>query len=64
MARYRDPVVAEVKKVRRELSRRLMKAHRHGRLHEELMAMDREGAKAYREVMNGSANGHGSRKKK
>lgn len=58
MARYDDPVVAELKKVRRGISRRLMKAHRQGRLHEELTAMEREGERAYREALNGKSNGH------
>lgn len=58
MARHKDPVVAEVKKVRRELSRRLMAAHRKGRLHEELLTLEREGERAYRDATNGTRNGH------
>jgi len=57
MARYKDPVVAQVKRIRRDLSRRLMAAHRKGRLHEELLSMGREGEHAYREALNGSRNG-------
>lgn len=62
MARYRDPVVAEVKRIRRKLSRRLMQAHRRGKLHEELKALEREGQRAYREAVTGSKNGKQSPK--
>jgi hypothetical protein len=57
MARHHDAVVAEVKKVRRQLSRRLMEARRRGRLHEELLAQGREGLRAYREATKGLRNG-------
>jgi hypothetical protein len=63
MAGHKDPVVAEVKKIRRELSRRLMAAHRKGRLHEELLALEREGMRAYREAANGARNGHSRTRK-
>ena len=63
MARYKDPVVAQVKKVRRELSRQLMAAHRKGKLHEEIKAMEREGERAYREALNGKSNGKKRSKK-
>jgi hypothetical protein len=42
MARANDPVVAEVKKIRRKLSKRLAAAMKKGRLYEELRAIDRE----------------------
>ena len=54
MARHKDPVVEEVRRVRREISRRLMKAHRAGCLHEEILAVEREGQKASRAMKNGS----------
>jgi hypothetical protein len=42
MPRYKDPVVAEIKKIRHKISRRLAKAHKEGRLYEEMRAIDRE----------------------
>jgi len=52
MARHKDRVVAEVKNVRRKLAARLVKAEREGRLVEEMRAIEREGERAYREVLD------------
>jgi len=52
-------IVADVKRIRRKISRRLMDAHRRGRLHEELKAMERQGERAYREATTGPKNGNG-----
>jgi hypothetical protein len=62
MARHPDPVVAEVKRIRRALSVRLARAHRAGRLHEEMAAVGREGLRAYRETIRELRNGHVRRK--
>jgi hypothetical protein len=50
MARTKDRSLVEVKKIRRKLSARLMKAHRAGRLDQELQAMDRRADQAMREA--------------
>jgi hypothetical protein len=50
MARAKDLIVADVKRVRREISRRLLAARRGGRLHEELTALEREGERACRDA--------------
>jgi hypothetical protein len=50
MARHKDPVVAEVKRARRRVSRRLMEADRKGRLREELQAMHRRAEQALRDA--------------
>ena len=63
MARPKDSTVADVKRIRRKISKRLMAAHRQGRLHEELVAMGRKGESAYREAVNGSKNGNGKHRK-
>lgn len=42
MARYKDPVVAEIKQIRRKISRRLANALKSGRFYQELCKMDRE----------------------
>ena len=42
MARHQDPVVAEVRQVRRKISVRLAKALKAGRFYQELCKMDRE----------------------
>lgn len=54
MARYKDPVVARVRKIRRKLSARMIKARREGRLMEELRAIEREGERAYRRAVDGA----------
>jgi hypothetical protein len=58
MAQHKDLVVAEVRRIRDRVSRRLLAARRQGRLHEELVAIEAEGMRAYREALNGSSNGH------
>ncbi|HLY73744.1 MAG TPA: hypothetical protein VKU80_06455 [Planctomycetota bacterium] len=63
MARAKDPLIADVKRIRRKISRLLMEAHRHGRLHEELKAMERQGERAYKEAVNGSKTGNGKHPK-
>lgn len=63
MARPKDLIVAEVKRIRRQISKRLMEAHRKGRLHEELVSLEREGERAFREANNGSSNGNGKHRK-
>jgi len=63
MARAKDPLIADVKRIRRKISRRLMDAHHRGRLHEELLAMERQGERAYREAVNGSKAGNGKHRK-
>jgi hypothetical protein len=50
MARYKDPVVAEVKKIRHKISKRLAEAHRKGRLYQELRAIDRHADQVMAEV--------------
>jgi hypothetical protein len=50
MIRAKDRMVADVKRVRREISRRLLAARRRGRLHEELTALEREGERACRDA--------------
>ena len=42
MARIKDPVVAEVKRIRRKLSKRYAEAYKKGRFYEELLKMERE----------------------
>jgi hypothetical protein len=42
MARVKDPMMADVKKIRHKISKRLAEAHKKGRLYEELRAIDRE----------------------
>ncbi|MBI2899859.1 MAG: hypothetical protein HYY17_06725 [Planctomycetes bacterium] len=42
MARHEDPVVADVKRIRRKISRKLAAAMKKGRLYEEILKMDRE----------------------
>ena len=64
MARTRDPVLTELKKIRRKLSKRLMQAHRKGRLHEELLAVEKEGQKAWKEAINGRRNDQSDAKKR
>jgi hypothetical protein len=54
MAERKDPVVEEVRKVRRKLSARLLKARREGRLMAELRNVEREGEKVLRELAGGS----------
>ncbi len=58
MPRYKDPVVAEIKKIRHKISRRLAKAHKEGRLYEELRAIDRE---VDREIAQGRHSSRGRR---
>ncbi len=43
MARHKDPIVAEVKRIRRRISKRLMEADRKGRLHEAMRELERRG---------------------
>ncbi len=50
MARTRDRSLAEIKAIRRKLSARLMKAHKAGRLDQEMRAMDRRADEAMREA--------------
>lgn len=42
MARHKDPVVAEIKRIRRKLSKRYAAAYKKGRLYQELLKMERE----------------------
>ena len=42
MARVKDLMMADVKKIRHKISKRLAEAHKKGRLYEELRAIDRE----------------------
>jgi hypothetical protein len=44
-----DPVMEEMRAIRRHLSNRLFKAYREGRLEEEVRALCREGRQALRE---------------
>jgi hypothetical protein len=62
MARHKDRVVAEIKRVRRKVSNRLMKAHRQGRLREELRAFEKAGMDLLREAV-GPAAVHRGRKR-
>lgn len=55
MARHRDRVVAEVKRIRRKISRRLMAAHRKGRLHEAVRELERKGDQLLREAVGSAA---------
>ncbi len=50
MAGHKDPVVAQVKRIRRKISRELMTAHRRGKLHEAMRALEREGIEALKEA--------------
>lgn len=50
MAGYKDPVVAEVKRIRRKLAERLIRARRKGRVREELKAMEKRAHQALREA--------------
>ena len=50
MARHRDPIMAEVKRARRRVSRRLMEADRKGLLREELQAMHSRAEQALRDA--------------
>jgi len=50
LAGSKDPVVAQVKRIRRKLSRKLMAAHRKGKLHEAMRALEREGIEALKEA--------------
>lgn len=64
MARPKDPVVADVKRIRKKLSKRLMAAHRRGQLHEELLAMGRQAERSFRGAANGSHSADGRGRKK
>ena len=57
MAGNKDHVIAEVKRVRRKLAARLLKARAEGRELQELRALEREGDKAYHTAVNGHSNG-------
>ena len=57
MARHKDPVMEDVLRIRRQISRRLLKAKRAGRLTEEREAIEREAEVASRLALNGSFNG-------
>lgn len=61
MARYKDPVVAEIKKIRRKISKRLADADKKGRLYAELRAMDRHADQVLEEARR-SSRGRPSRK--
>ena len=54
-------MMAELKKVRRRLSARLLKARREGRELEELRAMGREAERKYREALRARPNGRARR---
>ena len=43
MARHRDPVVSEVKRIRRRISKRLMEEDRKGRLHQAVRELEHRG---------------------
>ena len=53
MARTKDLIVADVKRVRRKISKRLMDAQRRGKLHDEIAALERKGERACREANKG-----------
>lgn len=57
MAGRRDPVMAELKEIRRRLSKRLHDAMQKGRLEAEVAQLEREGRRAYRHAVNGARNG-------
>jgi len=57
MAGNKDHVIAEVKRARRKLAARLLKARAAGRELEELRALEREGDKAYHAAVNAQGNG-------
>lgn len=59
MAGHRAPVVDDVKRVRRQISRRLWKAQSEGRLHEELLTMGRAARRAFRDAVNGRRKTNG-----
>ncbi len=63
MARRRDPVMDEMRAIKRRLNARLYKAHQEGKLQEEVRRLCREGRQARRAAMNGQANGHKSGKR-
>jgi hypothetical protein len=50
MAQSKDRSLAEVKRIRRKLSARLMKAHKAGRLDQEMQALHREANATMREA--------------
>lgn len=50
MARPKDPMMAQVRRIRRKISRELVAAHRRGKLHEAMRALEREGTEALREA--------------
>ena len=50
MARAKDRTLAEVKRIRRQLSARLMKAKRKGKLHQEMLALHAEAKEFLRDA--------------
>lgn len=63
MARNKDPMMEDVRRIKRRLSQRLLKALRQGRLSEERIAIEREAEQVYRESTNGSRNGNGKHRR-
>jgi hypothetical protein len=64
MGKVRSSLDAALDRTRRDLSRRLMRALREGRLREEFKAIEREGGAFEAEAMNGHANGRSKRTRK
>ena len=62
MAEHRDHVMDELRRIRNRLSRRLYAAYKRGRLHEDVVALDAEGMRAYREAIKGLSAGRRKRK--
>ena len=56
MARYKDPVVAEIKTIRHKISRRLAEADKKGRLLAELRAIDRRADQVLEEIRRSTRN--------
>lgn len=54
MARRKDQSLAEIKRIRRQLSARLMEAKRKGRLHQEMLALHAEAEKFLRQSVRGT----------
>jgi hypothetical protein len=64
MADRRTTLDKALDRTRRELSQRIMKARREGRLYEELKAIEREGESAWREIQKGERNGKSNGRKR
>jgi hypothetical protein len=63
MARRQDVLMEDVRRIRRQISKRLEKAMKEGKLREEREQIEREGEAVYRQALNGSTNGHKPKRK-